>query len=168
MFHLDNFWYLPIHWFFLLLCRINQWAQRHPAICYYVVKLLTFPFDSFLQFLSFSWNYPPDFVCCPLFVHTFNINYSDYSEVTQSCPTLCDPMDCSLPGSSVHGIFQARVLEWVAISFSRGSSQPRDQTGVSGTTGRCFTVWAIKEAPNINYSHFKFPYQTEAPVLAKE
>ena len=44
------------------------------------------------------------------------------SEVTQSCPTLCDPMDCSLPGSSLHGILQARVLEWVAISFSRGSS----------------------------------------------
>ena len=44
------------------------------------------------------------------------------SEVTQSCPLLCDPMDCSLPGSSIHGIFQARVLEWVAISFSRGSS----------------------------------------------
>ena len=43
------------------------------------------------------------------------------SEVAQSCPTLCDPMDCSLPGSSVHGIFQARVLEWVAISFSRRS-----------------------------------------------
>ena len=48
------------------------------------------------------------------------------SEVTQSCLTLCNPMDCSLPRSSVHGIFQARVLEWVAISFSRGSSQPRD------------------------------------------
>ena len=47
------------------------------------------------------------------------------SEVAQSCLTLCDPMECSLPGSSVHGIFQARVLEWVAISFSRGSSQPR-------------------------------------------
>ena len=44
------------------------------------------------------------------------------SEVAQSCPTLCDPMDCSLPGSSVHRIFQARVLEWVASSFSRGSS----------------------------------------------
>ena len=44
------------------------------------------------------------------------------SEVTQSCPTLCDPMDCSLTGSSVHGTFQARVLKWVAISFSRGSS----------------------------------------------
>ena len=46
------------------------------------------------------------------------------------CPTLCDPMDCSLPGSSIHGIFQARVLEWVAISFSRGSSQPREWTWV--------------------------------------
>ena len=44
------------------------------------------------------------------------------SEIIQSCPTLCEPMDCSLPGSSIHGIFQARVLEWVAISFSRGSS----------------------------------------------
>ena len=49
-------------------------------------------------------------------------------EVAQSCPTLCDTMDCSLSGSSVHGIFQARVLEWVAISFSRGSSRPRDLT----------------------------------------
>ena len=46
--------------------------------------------------------------------------------VTQLCLTLCDPMDCSLPGSFVHGILQARILEWVAISFSRGSSQPRD------------------------------------------
>ena len=46
--------------------------------------------------------------------------------VTQSRLTLCDPMDCSLPGSSVHGIFQARVLEWVTVSFYRGSSQPRD------------------------------------------
>ena len=53
------------------------------------------------------------------------------SEVTQSCPTLCDPMDCSLPGSAVHGIFQVRILEWVAISFSRVSSQPRDRTGSS-------------------------------------
>ena len=47
-------------------------------------------------------------------------------EVAQSCPTLCDPMDCSLPGSSAHGILQARILEWVAISFSRRSSRPRD------------------------------------------
>ena len=53
------------------------------------------------------------------------------SEVTQSCPTLCDPVDCRPPGSSIHGILQARILEWVAISFSRGSSWPRDRTQVS-------------------------------------
>ena len=51
------------------------------------------------------------------------------SEVAQSCSTLWDPMDCSLPGSSLHGILQARILEWVAISFSRGSSRPRDWNG---------------------------------------
>ena len=56
----------------------------------------------------------------------------------QSCPTLCDPMDCSLPGSSVHGILQARILEWVAMPSSRGSSRPRDRTQVShvSCTGR--------------------------------
>ena len=62
------------------------------------------------------------------------------SEVAQSCPTLCDPMDCSLPGFSLHGILQARVLEWVAFSFSRGSSQSRDQTQVSHTAGGFFTA----------------------------
>ena len=73
------------------------------------------------------------------------------SEVAQSCLTLCDPMDCSPPGSSVHGIFQARVLECVAISFSRGSPQPRDRTQVSHIMGRCFTIWATREAQNYNY-----------------
>ena len=67
------------------------------------------------------------------------------SEVTQSYPTLCDPMDCSLPGSSVHEIFQAWVLEWVAISSSRGSSQPRDRTQASHIVGRRFTIWATRE-----------------------
>ena len=62
------------------------------------------------------------------------------SEVAQSCPILCDSMDYSLGGSSIHGIFQARVLEWIAISFSRGFSQPRDQTWVSCVVGRRFTV----------------------------
>ena len=60
------------------------------------------------------------------------------SEVAESCLTVCDPMDCSLPGSSVHGIFKARVPEWVAFSFSRGSSQPRDWTWVSGLVGSYF------------------------------
>ena len=58
--------------------------------------------------------------------------------VIQSCLIHCDPVDCSLPGSSVHGIFQARVLEWVVISFSRGSSRSRDQARVSRIGGRCY------------------------------
>ena len=58
----------------------------------------------------------------------------------QLCLTLCDPMDCSPPGSSVHGILQARIQEWVAIPFSRGSSLPRDQTQVSRLEGGFFMV----------------------------
>ena len=72
------------------------------------------------------------------------------SEVAQSCPTLCNPVDCDLTGFSVHRIFQARILEWVAISFSRGSSWLRDQTWVSCTADRLFTIWATRE----NYCFF--------------
>ena len=67
------------------------------------------------------------------------------SEVAQSCPTLCNPMDCIPPGSSIHGIFQARMLEWVAISFFRGSSWARDQAQASHTLGRLFTIWVTRE-----------------------
>ena len=68
--------------------------------------------------------------------------------VSQSCLTLCKPMDGSPPGSSVPGTVQARILGWVAISFSRGSSWLRDQTQVSCITGRCFTVWATMQDGN--------------------
>ena len=81
------------------------------------------------------------------YVQVFITFISEVSEVAQSCPTLCDPMDCSPPGSSIQGILQARILELVVISFSRGSSQCRDQTLVSHTAGRLFTVWAAREAP---------------------
>ena len=66
-------------------------------------------------------------------------------KVFQSCLTLWDPMDCCLRGSSVHGILQARILEWIAIPFFRGSSQPWDKTQVSGIAGRFFTIWATSE-----------------------
>ena len=66
--------------------------------------------------------------------------------VNHLCPTLCDPLDCRVPGSSVHRILQARVLEWVAISYSRGSSWPMDGSQVSYTAGRFFTFWATREA----------------------
>ena len=68
-----------------------------------------------------------------------------WSEVAQSCPTLCNPMDCCLPGSSIHGNFLARIMEWVAISFSRGPSQPRDWTQVSRIAGRLLTLWTTRE-----------------------
>ena len=64
-------------------------------------------------------------------------------KATQSCPTLCDPKDYT-----VHGILQARILEWVAFPFSRGSSQPRDQTQVSHIAGRFFTSWATGKPKN--------------------
>ena len=67
-------------------------------------------------------------------------------KVSQSCPTLCDLMDYSLPASSVSGILQTSILEWVIVLFSRGSSQPRDWTQVSCIAGRLFTIWATKEA----------------------
>ena len=78
--------------------------------------------------------------------HSFTISSLKYEVlVTQSCPALCGPMDRSLPGSSVHGIHQARMLEWVAMPFFRGSSWPRGQTRVSYTAGRFFTIWATRK-----------------------
>ena len=69
-----------------------------------------------------------------------------WSEFTQSCPSLGNPVHCSPPGFSVLGILQARTLEWVAISFSRGSSRPRDWTQVSCIASRLFNLWATREA----------------------
>ena len=75
-----------------------------------------------------------------------------FAKVLQLCPTLCNPMDCSQPGSSVHGILQARILEWVAMPSSRGSSRPRDQTHIShiSCTGKQVLYhWATWEAADI-------------------
>ena len=79
----------------------------------------------------------------------FFFNVCDWMWVKSLSPVwlFVTPMDCSLPGSSVHGILQARILKWVAISFSRGSFLPRDRTPVSCIVGRCFTIWATREAP---------------------
>ena len=73
--------------------------------------------------------------------------YSEWVKVAQLCMTLCDPIDYR-----VHGILQARILEWVAFSFSRGSSQPRNQPQVSHIAGRFFTSWATWEALNAHKS----------------
>ena len=75
------------------------------------------------------------------------VENSEFSSVAQSCPTLCDPMDCILPGFSVHGILQARILEWVTISFSRRSSPPRDWTRVSEPPGK--SSWQPSVLPSV-------------------
>ena len=82
-----------------------------------------------------------------------------WSEVklSQSCPTLCDPMDCI-----VHGILQARILEWVAFPFSRGSSQPRDRTQVSHIAGGFFTSWTTREAQEY-WSGYPIPSPVDLP-----
>ena len=97
---------------------------------------------------SHGYLWGPDPPPCPAFSVTFVPSLlwclTDTSavcvSVAQSCLTLRDPKDCSLPGSSVHGILQARILEWVAMPSSRGSSRPRDRTQVSCTAGKFFTI----------------------------
>ena len=106
--------------------------------------------------------------------------------VTQMCPTLCDPMDCSPPGSSVHGILQARIMEWVVIAFSKGSSQPRDRTQVPtlqadslppeplGTPVYIyiliciysFPLWFVIEPTSILSWSFPFPNLSESDVIS--
>ena len=81
---------------------------------------------------------------------SFDASPHKLKSLAQSCTTLCDPVDCSPPGSSFHGILQARILEWVAISFSRGSSRPRDRTQVSCFAGRRFNLRATREAQSHN------------------
>ena len=89
-------------------------------------------------------------IICSFFTNTalwWSIRKSEVKAlVVQSCLILCDRIDGSLSGSSVHGLLQVRILEWVAIPFSRGSSQPRDQIRVSPVAGTFFTVWVIREA----------------------
>ena len=93
--------------------------------------------------------------------------------VAQSYPTLCNPMNCSPPGSSVRGIFQTRILEWVAIRYSRRSSPPRDQTQFSYITGRSFTILATREVQvlccsNAIYKDFTPPSSLHLLVLSSD
>ena len=90
---------------------------------------------------------------CFHFLAIMNKTANNSIFIAQSCLTLCDPIECSPPGSSVHRFFQARILEQVAISFSRGSSQPRDWTQASHIADRRFTVWAPEKPQSSMYKH---------------
>ena len=118
---------------------------------------------SFLNAIIHTTSIPYIYMVYAIYMYHIYIYihiYMKWSEFAQSCPTLCDPMDCSPPGSSVHGIFQARVLEWVAISFYRGSSWPRDRTRVSHIVGRRFTVWATHTHIYIGIYAYRFTCNT--------
>ena len=133
----DFLLYLFIYLLFSAMCKIPE--NR----CSFSVNTES------LVITECPWHFCPWYILVTvlndkcLYIHTY---MHIWSEVTQSCATLHNPVDCSPPGSSVHGILQARILEWVAISFSRGSSQPRDQTQVSHIAGRRFNLWATREA----------------------
>ena len=106
--------------------------------------------------LCLNWECP---LCCFilfLFLLLCKVRWSHSVVSAQSCPTLCNPVDCKLLGFSVHGILQARILEWIAVFFSRGSSRPRDWTRVSLIVDRRLTVWAIfsKFCPRADPCHF--------------
>ena len=95
------------------------------------------------------------------------------SEVAQSCLIRCNPVDCSPPDSSVHGILQARILECVAVSFSRGSSWPRDQTQVSHIAGRCKQMlWPLSLYHSVirkdAWKDFNFLKFTKAVLVAQD
>ena len=107
---------------------------------------------TFMLRMSFLFPVLFGIICFFLLFFFFPLKESEWV-VAQSCLTLCDPMGWGLPGSWVHGFFQSRVLELVAISFSRGSSQ-RDQTQASHIVGRRFAIWATREQANPLISRF--------------
>ena len=119
-------------WWLLLLTSVNSMGTAPVCFC----VLVRCPVSTYIQLRRGMALYLTSFyffLCVVL--------------VTRLYKTLCDPMDCSLPGSSVHGILHSSILEWGAIPFSRGSSQPRDQTQISCIASRFFTIWATREAP---------------------
>ena len=121
---------IPISW------RIFQFVMIHTIKGFGVVNKAEV--DVFLELFRFFYD-PTDVGNL-----IFDSSEVKWNEVAQLCLTLCDPMDGSLPGSTVHGIFQARILEWAAISFSSRPSQPRDRTRVSCIACRLFTFWTTK------------------------
>ena len=136
------------------LAGLNSCHSHHQLALFVVLEVLQDcpHLIAFSLALLWTWNAPAPglVVYCSLGNKDFfKIEVCVCAKSLQSCLSLCNPMDCSPPGSSVHGILQARILEWVAMPFSRGSSWPRDRTHVSyvSCTGKwIFTTSATWEA----------------------
>ena len=127
---------------------LSRWC--HPAVSSSVI-----PFSSYLQSFPASRSFP---VSQPFALGSQSIGVStsilpiSVVLVALLCPILCKPMDCSPLGSSVHGILQAKILEWVAIPFTSNSSQPGDWTQVFCIASRFFTIWATRKVSSNEYS----------------
>ena len=119
---------------------LKSWTQLNDWACNILLHICTILLYAFLCRWAFR------LLSCPVKVKKKKVKVL----VAQSCLILCDPMDCSFPGSSVHGIVQARMLEWEAIVFSRGSSWLRDWTWVSCIAGEFLTFWATVNYAAIN------------------
>ena len=139
-------------WFFLLFWFSVVWFGFRRCFCFF----LCFCFQG-----EFSLSNRGKYLALEVFTSRYNpscsILWTSYEKWKWSRSVVSDslwPMDCSPPSSSVHGILQARILEWVAISFSRGSSWPRDRTQVSHIAGRCFNLCATREAPTNSRGHW--------------
>ena len=114
-----------------------------------VAKVLELQRQSFQEIFRVDWS-----SCCPR-DHQMSPSASQFKTIVRALYlTLCNPVDYSLPGFFLRGILQARILEWLAILFSRGSACPRDWTQVSCISGRFFTVWATREAHMKTWQHF--------------
>ena len=106
-------------------------------------------------------------LCLTLCFFFFFFKHTQHQSKVSCCHArlFCDPVDCSPAGSSVHGISRARILEWGAISFSRGYSRPGDRTRVSCIAGRRFTIWATREAlQNKIYRELKITFKRKSRV----
>ena len=137
--------------FFIL--KFSLWLCRRMSLCIWDAYYIVWDSRALYRKIILRWfGYNKSLLYLQIF-YKFDIlskimcfeDSAQFSPVAQLCLTLCDPMGCSLLGSSVHGIFQAIVLEWIAISFSRGSSWPRDRTWVSRIVDRRLTFWATRE-----------------------
>ena len=116
------------------ICRFQLCFHRHAVHSLLVYLCYQMGLSYRLSFIAITFT-----LCIPQVL------------VTQRCPTLCDPMDCNSSGTSVHGIIQARILEWVATSFSSESSKPRDWACVSCIAGGFFIIWATREDVFLKY-----------------
>ena len=145
-------WYLVVVWFAFAwwLEILSTFSWNHwPPICLFLKNIHSVPLPIFKSDWGFVFGFFFFFLPLNCMSSLYNLNIKPWSDtkvrvrvkVAQSCPSLCYPMDYT-----VHRILQARILEWVAISFSRGSSQPRDRTQVSHIAGGFFTSWATGEA----------------------